>query len=535
MKKIIYVLLFTPLIIPAQDWIWARTSAVNAGNQSADQITTDVTGNVYVLGNNHGGSDFSTATLDAGIFLLKYDVNGNLLWGKNLPYSPSRIDADPAGNLYLGGNYTLNLITETDTFPSKGSHDIFLVKMDGNGVEQWARSYGNSESNLFFDLAADSKGNIAVGGGYQGDSIIFHNYSDTLSSLWYKYIVARISTDGITKWVTTGPAQTDTLTYHFASLIEINSSDNIVVIGKGGNCVSGAYCGANFLAKIDTTGNQYFHKWGGSTYYGGISEFKLDGSDNVYFISESRYTSNYSKTDENFNVLWTFPATQTYGCYGYNEFAVDPSGNSVLGGFLYYKNSSSAGCSPVKGEVIVNGYTCKVNYSVPNSGDIVLTTLNSSGKVTALSHAGGNNTEGVRDICIGNGACYVSGVFNMGAYTSYYTDTLVLGTHTLQNNNQYNQAFVAKMGNYLFTGTSALVVEESGTVIFPNPAERSIKIQGLNSVSEVRILDMFGKTVLAVAPRQNEPEVDISMLSGGVYIVELRSADSIKHLKILKE
>jgi hypothetical protein len=59
-----------------------------------------------------------------------------------------------------------------------------------------------------------------------------------------------------------------------------------------------------------------------------------------------------------------------------------------------------------------------------------------------------------------------------------------------------------------------------GFQIFPNPAtEGYISLQSEMPISEVKILDSYGKMVLSQAIGQNETQLDIQHLSNGIYFV----------------
>lgn len=90
---------------------WVATGT-GKGNFSASGINVDSSGNVYVTG-SYSGSDivFGADTLhsennEGGVFIVKYDPNGNPLWVQNAFCSNAlgeNLNTDNNGNLYVNG------------------------------------------------------------------------------------------------------------------------------------------------------------------------------------------------------------------------------------------------------------------------------------------------------------------------------------------------------------------------------------------------------------------------------------------------
>src|SRR5437870_1696531 len=107
--KILIVLFFIAFLTrntSAQgfDWNWAKASTGSA-NIYGTSITIDLNGNVYAVGDFVGYPSFGGITLNgtAGIFIIKYDSNGNVLWAKSNSGGSycfsSGISTDAAGNV----------------------------------------------------------------------------------------------------------------------------------------------------------------------------------------------------------------------------------------------------------------------------------------------------------------------------------------------------------------------------------------------------------------------------------------------------
>jgi Secretion system C-terminal sorting domain len=78
----------------------------------------------------------------------------NQLLGYQEPFSQMQAQAtDKDGNIYYAGTFKGALVINNQTiFTSNGGEDVFVVKMNSNGVLQWAKKFGDSGAELFSSL-----------------------------------------------------------------------------------------------------------------------------------------------------------------------------------------------------------------------------------------------------------------------------------------------------------------------------------------------------------------------------------------------
>jgi gliding motility-associated-like protein len=165
--------------------VWAVQSAGNMCDV-ATSITVDHSQNIIITGLLASSSvSFGSFTLgnsgSGGIFIVKYDPNGNVIWAEqtngNASDAAYAIASDTADNLYIGGGFTSSTITlganSMATSPA-GSQNTFLAKLDPAGNCIWLRSSGNgSILQCINGLTIDQNMNVIVGGTYIGPSISF--------------------------------------------------------------------------------------------------------------------------------------------------------------------------------------------------------------------------------------------------------------------------------------------------------------------------------------------------------------------------
>ena len=162
---------------------WVRTPS-GFGTSHGHAIAVDNSGNVYTAGTFNNTVDFDpgpasrnlTAVAGQDIFVQKLDPAGNLIWAEAFGGAGNAeargIAVDASGNVHITG-----LFTETIDFPIGGSpneltasalQDIFVAKLNSNGVPVWARAMGGSGIDEGYGIAVDATGNVYTTGRFSG-------------------------------------------------------------------------------------------------------------------------------------------------------------------------------------------------------------------------------------------------------------------------------------------------------------------------------------------------------------------------------
>ena len=125
---------------------WNCTWDINV-NEYGAAIAIDSSKNVYLAGT----IDNFTAR-DQDIFLVKYNCSGaqqwNYTWNRYDDYCVG-ITIDAFDNIYVAGdshNY------------SAGKYDIFLIKFNTSGQEEWTRIWGGDSNDVVNAITTDSLG-----------------------------------------------------------------------------------------------------------------------------------------------------------------------------------------------------------------------------------------------------------------------------------------------------------------------------------------------------------------------------------------
>ena len=163
-------------------YIWARVISL-FDNGYGNSITTDSANNVYVAGGFTGTGDFNPGTptlykTSAGandVFILKLDKNGiyaNMKqFGGTMNDNPNTIVADIAGNVFLTGNFSgvVDFDPSAAVFSlTSASSDMFLTKLDASMNFGFAYAISSTSVDLGKYLALDPNGAVVVIGRFQG-------------------------------------------------------------------------------------------------------------------------------------------------------------------------------------------------------------------------------------------------------------------------------------------------------------------------------------------------------------------------------
>ncbi|MBW8050912.1 MAG: T9SS type A sorting domain-containing protein [Cytophagales bacterium] len=144
------------------------------------------------------GSDTLISAGADDIFIAKYDAAGNLLWVKSNGSSSSlesgqSIVSDDSLSIYLTGYFSGTAIFGSDTLVSTVSRDIFVVKYDLAGNILWAKHVsGTGVDDRGNGISIDKYGNSYIAG-YFGGTQLFGN--DTLIASNFDIFVAKLGCD----------------------------------------------------------------------------------------------------------------------------------------------------------------------------------------------------------------------------------------------------------------------------------------------------------------------------------------------------
>ncbi len=267
----------------AGGFVWAKGMG-GAGDDVANAIAVDVSGNVYTTGYFQGTADFNpdagsntlTAIGPKDVFVSKLNAAGGYVWAERMGGTGwsqgtsigNGIAVAADGNVYVIGSFQgtadFDASAAVSTLTCAGSTDVFLVKLTSAGGFGWVRGIGGSSEDYGTAVAVTADGNVAITGGFQG-TVDFDPGTATynLDSAGYRRLfVAEFESDGDFAWAD-GFGGTG---WDLATGIAVDAAGNVYATGgfwgaadfnPGTATYTLTSAGQKdaFLLKLDTNGN----------------------------------------------------------------------------------------------------------------------------------------------------------------------------------------------------------------------------------------------------------------------------------------
>ncbi len=502
-------------------FVWTESFGASL-DDSGKSITVDPLGNIYITGDFRGPIDFdpsaSSYILDAGfytdVFILKLNTNGDFLWANNLTgdnhiYSFG-IDIDTNNSPYITGNFfgtaDLDPSSNVSNHTSFGDADIFISKMDSNGLFSWSRSIGGIDFDNGRDINVDLSGNCFIVGSFQ-QSADFDPNSGTqylASNGGYDGFILKLSPpctaintndvqtacDSYT-WIdgNTYTSNNNTATY---TLQNVNGCDSIITLNLTIN---------NTTVGIDTQIACNSYTWiDGNTYTSdnNTATYTLQNVNGCDSIVTLNLTINNTTIETD-----TQTACDSYTWIDGNTYTSD--NNTAT-----YTLQNVNGCDSI---VTLNLIITSIDTSITANG-ATLTANQSSGNYQWLDCDNGYNPI-------------------VGATNQSYTATT-------------NGSYAVIISSNGCTDTSSCVtisslnieenIFEKNISIYPNPTSDIlvIELKTLESVN-ITITDLAGKVVYKKQQiHENSISLSLKNLKNGSYIIIINSNEISKSYKLLK-
>ena len=440
----------------SSDWLLAKSFGGPAGEEAKD-ICTDASGNIYVTGFFNSptitfGKDTLTSNGSGDIFVVKYDIVGNVIWARNAggeAYDESNsICADAAGNVYVTGYFqSANFTFGKTDLDNSGNMDVFILKYDASGNPVWAKRKGGEGNEAGQSIHVDGANNLFVTGYFQSHTITFGkttlvNNSATGTS---DIFIAKYDPTGTLVWAYSAGGSS----YDFGTEISTDANGNVLLTGYfkspvftiGGTTLKNASADGTisdiFIAKFDALGVLVWAKSAGGPSDDGSTGICSDAAGNVFITG---YFQSAAIT------FGTVALTNT-GSYDIFITKYDASGNVIwaknpVGASYDY---ASGICTDTKGNLFLTGYfqsptitfgtSVLTNSSGGSTSDIFVATFDPLGNATNAKSAGGTADDESNAICVdANGNVRIAGYFQ--------SPTISFGSSTLTNAGS-NDIFIA--------------------------------------------------------------------------------------------
>ncbi|MBZ4415068.1 SBBP repeat-containing protein [Myxococcus sp. RHST-1-4] len=173
---------------------WVRQLGTSQSDR-AMAVATDAAGNVYLAGHTFGGFDFYVNAGGLDFYVAKYDTQGNRLW---LRQRGTAMD-DFATDIALGAEDTLYVTGYTGgSFANGGNpnnYDVMVALYDTDGAPYWLQQYGTSRSDVAQSIAVTPNHEVYVTGQ------TFGSMDGTTTPVGTDIFLMRLNILGIQQWV----------------------------------------------------------------------------------------------------------------------------------------------------------------------------------------------------------------------------------------------------------------------------------------------------------------------------------------------
>jgi hypothetical protein len=389
MKKGLLILLCLPMIGFGQEWTFGGT-----GDDYGYSVQQTTDGGYIIIGTTES---FGTAI--SNVYLIKTDGNGIEQWSKTFggpygDYGSSVQQTTDGGYIITGYTYSFG----------NGVGDVYLIKTDDGGIEQWSKTFGGIDEDWGMSVQQTSDG---------GYIIIGYSYSFVFAGNQCDVYLIKTDDGGIEQWSKTfGGTDSD-----YGYSVQQTTDGGYIIIGTTNSFGNGV--GDVYLIKTDDVGiEQWTKTFGGTSNDWGYSvQQTIDGG---YIVAGYTYSFSNSlsgsdvyliKTDDVGIEQWT----KTFGGTGYDEgYSVQ---QTTDGGYVITGRTSSFGNGlddvyliktddggieqwsktfggtdydegfsvqqTTDGGYIITGYILLHPYSFGNSDDIYLIKTDGNGNVTS--------------------------------------------------------------------------------------------------------------------------------------------------------
>lgn len=571
MKKLItlsavFLLLQLPGVVLSQapNWLWIK-SVGGTGNDVAQDVALDHSGNIYVTGSFENTVDFDpgpgvtnltcNGILDA--FLLKLDASGNFAWVYSFGLANSEVGysvaTDQLDNVYVTGRYKgtvdFNPGPGVDTVTSGGNFDIFIVKFDSQGVFQWVKSVGGSADDQAFSIAVDPFGNVIICGYYQAiadfdpgsgmqtlqaaggyDGFVLKLESASGAFFWVHGIGGVLMDAAIA--VSTDAAGNVYETGHFNGIMDFDPGAAIVNLPQGGG-------DDIYIRKFDPTGNFIWARMLGGVQTDWTSDLAANSLGDVYSTGTFRGIADFDPGASVFNLNATSQTGEDFftskldasGNFGWaagtgsanqdeaNAITLDAAGNVYMGGFF----RQGADMNPGSGVDQMTSF---------GDNDAFITKFDNAGNYFWTKRLGGaaaDDTYGLA--CDANGKAVVTGTMMSQFVVTNVGDTLFNTTP----GGVKADIFIGKLDSVYISGVKDVTAIDFS--IYPNPAHDQFTVQlsnSSNTKNKIEVLDVTGNLVYASGELiTHRATIKTHSFAPGIYFVRVYANEFYQTQKLI--
>lgn len=165
--------IFLAKLTPDGKLVWSANSGGQANGLSTG-VAVDQRGNCYLTGMFKNKAVFGKTTLESAgehdIFVARINSDGTPAWaysggGEKIDYGLG-IATDRAGNCYVTGEFTNDVMFMGKHLTHLGGRDLFITRFSPEGKLDWLEMMGGKHSDLSYAIAVDGNNHCFISGAF---------------------------------------------------------------------------------------------------------------------------------------------------------------------------------------------------------------------------------------------------------------------------------------------------------------------------------------------------------------------------------
>lgn len=544
MKKVIAIYFFLMIancsFAQSSNWLWARSAVGNSSNEGT-AICYDSEGNLYETGvffdslvsfSNFTliNSSWNSTNPGCDIFIVKYDVYGNVIWAKSAGGTgvdvPAEICCDHQGNIILTGefHYERSIVFGNDTLTNTDTSgfyaDVFIAKYDSLGNVLWAASPAGIEGEQSFSVATDANGNIFVTGEFHSPTIFFGSL--VLTNVAYgagDIFIAKYDPLGNVIWAHSagGSYQDDgsSICVDFNGDVIVTGVFSSPIISFGSTSLINSFSGLAygiFLVKYNSAGSIIWAKSPSGWEIFPYPVLTSDISGNIYltggFDSPTLTFDAYQLTNHSWNTDIFIAKYDPLGNVAWARSVGTASGEEV--GAISYDFAGNIYLLGGFRDSTLTFDTITISAPIFSFPSFIAKYDIYGNALCASVLPGGAGMGGLTSDNFGN--AYVTG--------SYNTDPFIIGQDTLMLSGQQNE-FIAKYSCSV-SSEGISINNKSSAQIYPNPSNGNFTfVFQEETKSNLKIYNSFGEIIESIEISGKTATINLSDKPNGIYYYQL--------------
>jgi hypothetical protein len=526
-------------------WEWAKRYGGAGGIKIGYSIVLDENNNVYVAGSFYDNLTIENTTITSvgnrDIFIAKFDETGNLIWIRQAggPVHDEAISVTLEGDfLYMAGFFDFEATFEDIHLETDATYGIFLAKYDLNGNLIWVHYEGPGGTAACIkglNITDDNIGHLYLTGCFSdtiynnlisegNDDAFIAKYDTSGNLIWARQAGGSSFEGGRSVAVDNNSCVYNTGTFKDTITFKDTTSNHVTFVSNGYRDI--------YISKYDSSGNILWVKQAGGGLWDHGNSIATDINNNVYvtgsfcnmvFFEDTTLFSNGEndifilKLDSAGNRIWL----KQLGGQGID-----------YGKFIYTDNNENFYLVGNFQETISIGDTSLTsNSTIEYETNVFIAKFKNTGEFVWVKMIGSydDNIPGL--ISDNESNVYITGSVDGGFATVNLDDITLPGTGT-------RDFFLAKI-----TENPSIIEETKDNPIlkiFPNPATGIVNIQvktknKYNLVLEIH--SVTGKLIFRKQLSNNDmkfmEELDVNNLSPGLYFISIKGEKLLKPEKLI--